>query len=167
MLWFLWDRLGFWIKLCLMIFILYFNKFCLIVTAFRPSTGLVNLVAIVIRAVCFEHSLKTAWSLMKGVILHLFAFIFYSPTPAFLRISGNIETLTEIQKKDNFFRKWIIDKMAFNHQHKQNFLFSWDSFVLPGETEARSVSRESKFKFCELLELLIMCCGCMNSWMWY
>lgn len=150
MLWFLWDRLGFWIKLCLMIFILYFNKFCLIVTAFRPSTGLVNLVAIVIRAVCFEHSFKTAWSLMKGVILHLFAFIFYSPTPAFLRISGNIETLTEIQKKDNFFRKWIIDKMAFNHQHKQNFLFSWDSFescleklkpeVYPGRANLNFVS---------------------------
>lgn len=130
MLWFLWDRLGFWIKLCVIIFILYFNKFCLIVTTFHPSTGLVNLAAVVIRTFCFEHSFKPAWNLMKGVILHLFAFIFHTPTHAFLRISGSIEILTEIQKKDNFFRKWINEKMAFEHQHNQNFLFSWHSLSL-------------------------------------
>ena len=67
---------------------------------------------------------------MKGVILHLFAFIFHTPTLASLGISGSVEVLAEIWKKENYFSKRIIEKMSFNHQRKQNFLFSWDSLCL-------------------------------------
>lgn len=64
-----------WIWILFWVCFLFF-KFCLTLRTFHPSAGLVNLVATMTRTVCFEHSLETAWNLMKGVILHFFLHLF-------------------------------------------------------------------------------------------
>lgn len=97
MLWFLWDRLGFWIKLCMVIFNYFLISSVSDFTTFHPSIGLLNLFATMM-TVCFECWFKTAWSLMMGVILHLFAFFStHLPQPLW-GVFRNIEILAEVRK---------------------------------------------------------------------